>query len=174
MPSTSRPTTTRAHVRPSRLAALLSALILLAAVAAGCGGGGGGRGTGTGGTGTGTGGTTTTDKPKDPNRPRGEKPGERPADGTVLKDLKVEIKGASATVTATIGKPTEVSLAVRRIGGTEKDKLGRVKFGPKSTGPMTATWDLRVDNKKLPPGDYEVQLKGRGTGNSKPVKITIP
>lgn len=147
---------------------------MLAAVAAGCGGGGGGGGTGTeGGSGTGTGGTTTTDK-KDPNRPRGEKPGERPADGTVLKDLKVEIAGASATVTASLDKPTEVSMAVKRVGGAEKDKLGRVKFGPKSAGPMSATWDLRVDNKRLPPGEYEVQLKGRGTGNSKPITITVP
>jgi hypothetical protein len=150
------------------LLALVGVLFLIA----GCGGGGGGGKE----PGRSTGKTTTGGGEKTRTGPRGTRPGPPPKPGTVLKDFNVTVASkTSAKITLTLGKAADLALQVRKMVGGKPQKVGRVPFGPKPAGKVTINWNLKVANKPLTPGTYQLQMRGKGgAGKSVPKTVKIP
>jgi hypothetical protein len=153
--------------RPARLALTLVLLLLLVPLAAGCGGGGNEGGGGK----EGDKGKTGTDR----TTTRGAKPGPKPKPGSMIQNFAVNVASpTSATVTARLTKASELNLRVRKVAGSETTRVGRVPLGQKPAGNLSVPWNLKVEGKQLAAGRYEVALRGRGAGQSRPLTITVP
>lgn len=154
---------TRALHTIASLLALVGVLVLLA----GCGGGGGNP------PGSSTGKTTIGGGEKTRTAPRGTRPGPPPKPGTVIKDFNIQVTSKTAAkITLTLGKAADLSLQVRHVVGGKPQKVGRVPFGQKPAGKVTVNWNLKVNNKALTPGTYQVQMRGKG-GAGKSLAKTI-
>lgn len=139
---------------------MLALLLMVVPVAAGCGGGGDEGGSTNGKAGT-------TKKPADKTKPK-------PAPGSAIKDFAVNVSGGKATITANVTKPADLSLRVKKVDGSKKTKVGRVELGRKPAGRVSLPWDLKVKGKRVAAGRYELTLRGKGVGQSKPTTVTIP
>ena len=115
---------------------------------------------------------------KKPSSPSSNRPEIHQTRGITLPPAGIRLQvsilsPARAQIRLALGRPSEVSIRVKRIAGRDTTKVGKLKLGTRPKGQTVFSWDLAVKGKRLTPGRYTLIARTDAGTKSRPVVVTI-